>query len=780
MLPYILIAALALPGDTIGADPAEFRGDQGELRVPVPRLESVDVRVDARLDEAAWSRAAVLSGFTQFEPVEGRPAAEPTEVLVLYEEDAIYFGIRAYDSRPDEIRASLTERDQGVFSDDWVRILLDTFNDQRQAYLFYVNPFGVQTDGLWVEGMENRRGFGPPIDFNPDFIWESAGRITEEGWVAEIRIPYVSLRFRETAAQSWGINITREVRRTGYKQAWAPITADAANQLELSGALVGLQGLKPRRLAELNPVVTGRRNGSLQDDGQFVRDDFAPDFGLNARYGLTRNLVLDATFNPDFSQVEADAGQVAVNERFSLFFPEKRPFFLEGTEVFTTPQRLVYTRAVVEPVAGGKLTGKVGAFNVGYLGAVDESPITFNEADDHALFNLVRFRRDIGAGSTVGALYTDRTILGGAAYNRVAAVDGRFLFGGRYSFTGQLAGALTRDDGDAEAMMGGLGHAQLARSGRELSWELRLEDVSPEFRARSGFVRRVGDAMTRGRIQRTFIREPGSLLETWGPELNVEAFFDHDDLWRLGSPEEAEIQGQLGLDFRGGTGFNLILRDGYFAFDPSDYGSYETPAIGINGEPAGYVPFEVPAPLEHMIGFGGFGRSQPASWISINGRGFYREVPIFAEATRGIELTGSPSLTLRPLRGLAAEMEYTYSRIEREDGSLFSIAQIPRLRLQYQFSRALFARGIIQYDLQDRDALRTPAGDPLRVRGSVSEPRETGEVQYDLLLGYQPSPGTVVYAGWTRIREGPNTYRFGDLTPVSEGLFLKVSYLFRL
>ncbi|NIP81334.1 MAG: hypothetical protein GWM90_19820, partial [Gemmatimonadetes bacterium] len=308
--------------------------------------------------------------------------------------------------------ASLTERDEGVTDDDWVRISLDTFDDNSQAYVFYVNPRGIQADGLWVEGAERR--FGPPIDFNPDFLWESDARVTAEGWVAELRIPYVSLRFREAARQRWGLNIVREIRRTEYQSSWAPLTADAANQLELSGALEGLEGLEPRRLVEVNPVVTGKRTGELNDEDVFVREDFEPSFGVNARLGLTRNLVLDATFNPDFSQVEADADQVAVNERFALFFPEKRPFFLEGTEVFNTPQRLVYTRAIVDPIGGAKLTGKVGSFNVGYLGAVDESPITFDEGTDEAAFNLVRLRRDVGSGSNVGVLYTDRTLLDGS------------------------------------------------------------------------------------------------------------------------------------------------------------------------------------------------------------------------------------------------------------------------------------------------------------------------------------------------------------------------------
>ena len=774
MVELLIAAALVAGGDSI-----EYRGDEGDLEVRAPRVESPSIRVDGRLDEAVWAGAAVLSGFTQFEPAEGRPATEPTEVRVLYSADAIYFGIHARDSRPDEIRATLGERDQGVFSDDWVRILLDTFHDTRQGYLFYVNPLGIQADGLWIEGIEGRRGgSGAPVDFNPDFIWDSDARIVEDGWVAEIRIPYVSLRFREAPVQSWGLQVTREVKRTGHKQAWAPITRDVANQLSLNGTLVDLRGLEPRRLIELNPVATGKRTGELSEQGEFVRNGFEPSFGLNARYGLTRNLVLDATLNPDFSQVEADEGQVAVNERFALFFPEKRPFFLEGTEIFNTPQRLVYTRAVVDPSGGAKLTGKLGPFNLGYLAALDESPVTFDSAGAEALFNVVRIRSDIGSGSTLGGVYTDRTLLDGSAYNRVAGVDGRLVLG-RYAVTGQVAGAWTGEEGADE--FGPLLHAQVARSGRVLSWEVRLEDVHPDFRARSGFIRRVGDAQLRGNVQRTFYRPAGSFLEAWGPELEVESFFGHDDLWAFRRPGEAQVQLQVDMDFRGSNGVNLFLQSGYFAFDPADYEGYALAPPSGDAPPG---PFLLPDPMTNLLGIGAFGRLQPYGWLSLNGRASYQEVPIHAEASRGIELSLGPRLTLRPLTGLSTELSYELSRIvRRDDGSLFSVARIPRLRVQYQFTRALFARGILQYDLQERAALRDPrTGRPLIVSEDLPGPEASaeGDMRYDLLLSYQPSPGTIVYAGWTRQLEGPNTYRYGDLVPQAEGLFVKVSYLWRI
>lgn len=772
MVFLLLAAGLALPGDTV-----IYRGNVGDLRVRVPRVEDPAIHIDGRMDEDEWREGAVLTGFTQSMPVEGIPASQETEVRVFYGPDALYFGVLAHDSDPGGIRATLTERDEGVTEDDWIRVSLDTFDDNAQAYVFYVNPRGIQADGLWVEGAQRR--FGPPVDFNPDFLWESAGEVTGGGWVAELRIPFVSLRFREAATQRWGLNVTRQIQRTDFQSSWAPLTADAANQLELSGELEGLEGLESRRLVELNPVLTGRRTGELNETEEFVRDRFEPDFGLNARYGVTRNLVLDATFNPDFSQVEADADQVAVNERFALFFPEKRPFFLEGTEVFNTPQRLVYTRAVADPVGGAKLTGKVGDFNLGYMGAVDESPVTFDEGSKEAVFNLVRIRRDVGTGSNVGLLYTDRTLVDGSEHNRVGALDTRLVFGGRYSLTAQLAGGWSREaDDDAlapESLFGSLFAARVERSGRVFSWQAGIEDVDPDFRARSGFIRRIGDTQVDGRAEYTFVGEPGALLEDWGPRLQIRAFYDHDEFWAGRRYQEAQLEVGLDTSLRGANGFNLAFQNGYFGFDVDDFAGYESQGPG-----GMYESLDTPPAISGLLGVQLFGRARPARWLSIRGRSRYGEVPIYAEGSRGVELMLSPTAELRFRFGLLADASFTLSRITRASGGRFSLAQIPRLKLQYQFTRALFVRGILQYNLQHRDTLRSPDGVPLRIDGELSAPVDEGEMRYDFLVSYEPSPGTIVYAGFSRLLEGPETYRYSRLSPANEGLFLKVSYLFRL
>ena len=246
MIPALLAAVLwaGTPSPHAGAlqtppepdgpapDSTVYRGDRGELRVSPPRFPEVDISVDGHLDEAEWDRAAVLTGFTQYEPVEGVEPSQETRVLVFYTPEAIYFGFHVLDSNPEEVLVHRTERDRSV-TDDWVRIMLDTFNDRRQAYTFFVNPLGIQTDGHWREELPPLGGSptGPRVDFNPDYIWESDGRVTDRGWMAEIRIPYVSIRFQEAPVQTWGLQIARGVTRSGYKMSWAPLTLDVSSVL---------------------------------------------------------------------------------------------------------------------------------------------------------------------------------------------------------------------------------------------------------------------------------------------------------------------------------------------------------------------------------------------------------------------------------------------------------------------------------------------------------------------------------------------------------------------
>ncbi len=767
------------PMDSLGLE--AYDGSAGELDVTPPRVTDPGIRVDGRLTEEAWSRAALLRGFTQFSPVEGVPATQRTEVLVLVGKDAIYFGIRAFDSDPEGIRATLAERDKVAQSDDYVWITLDTFNDQRRAYVFIVNPLGVQQDGMWAEGSRANRHqrmmFGGPIDFNPDFIWESYGVVEEWGYVVEVRIPFKSLRFPRLPVQDWGLNVVRRIQRTGYRESWAPLTREVTNQLAQAGRLRGLEGLDPGLFLELNPILTGKRLGAYDAAaGRLVRTDPTGEFGLNLTYGLTSNLTLDGTYNPDFSQVEADAGQISVNERFALFYPEKRPFFLEGTEIFQLPMQLVYTRSIVNPVAGAKLTGKVGNVNVGYLGAVDDV------GGKKPAVNLLRLRRDLGESSTLGLTYTDRTV-SGDEYNRVAAADVRLVLARRYTLEFLGAASATAEGGGRTT--GTLLNARFERAGREFSLSGELQDVAPEFRARAGFIRRVGDTQLQSRVAYNWYGRPGDLVERWGPSLEVQAYWDHDDFWAGRKWNEGQVQLGGSVSFRN----NIMVFGSYtrsaFAYGPGAYeGLFVLPAGGPE------VPFRPDASLfEGLDGFRIFVSGN--SWERFRGRLRleWRENPIF-DRRLGVPVevanawVADGSFTLLPTPSLSADVGVRHeSLFRRRDGSRYSSATIPRIRIQYQFTRYVFLRLTTEYANQERGDLLDPeTGAPLAYCTDSCSPR-VGSKDHDIyvegLLTYEPSPGTVMYVGYSRNMSDGSAFAFRNVTSRADGLFAKVSYRFR-
>ncbi|MEJ2206472.1 MAG: DUF5916 domain-containing protein [Gemmatimonadota bacterium] len=781
-----LVLAASLGGPASGPEARAYDGSAGDLTVATPSLERADIRVDGSLDDPAWQSAALLRSFTQYEPVEGAPATQETEVLVLVDADAIYFGIRALDDNPAGIRATLAERDGFDRSDDYVRIVLDTFDDRRRAYVFTVNPLGVQHDGVWNEGGNSggRRGtFGSPIDDNPDFLWESDAHIVAEGYLAEVRIPFKSLRFPDADTQDWGLQVIRKIQRNGFESSWAPITQNTANRLGQSGKLTGLRNLDPGLFLELNPVVTGNRFGSYDTEAdRFAHGDPTGAFGLNVTYGVTSNLTLDATYNPDFSQVEADAGQISVNERFALFFTEKRPFFLEGTEIFGMPKQVVYTRSIANPIAGAKLTGKVGSLNVGYLGAVDES---FEPDEPNTVVNLVRVRRDLGASSTVGAVYTDRTA-GGNDYNRLGGADARLVLGGRYTLTFMGAASRTESPDDlGDATTGGLMSARIERAGRTFSLNAEIEDTDEDFNAGSGFFRRVGDTQIQSRVAYNWFGRPGSLVEQVGPSLELQGYWNHDDFWAGRGFEEGQAQAGWRVSFRNNITFwgqHSLTR---FSFDPEAYAG-----LFVQTAADERAPF-----LPDQSLFGSLGSTTLSLWVNTwerirgNVRATWSETPIF-EGGVAVEpvgsFSGNVSLNLYPLRALQAEVGLRHTRLTRNDGSEYSTATIPRVRAQYQFSRAFFVRGIVEYSSQERGALADPeTGLPLagcdddgvcaRLDGS-----DAHDFHVEGLVTYEPSPGTVFYVGYTREMEDTRAFRFREVRPMADGLFIKLSYRFRM
>jgi len=761
----------------VSADSMEYDGASMELEISAVHVEDPEIRVDGRLDDPAWARAPRLNGFTQYDPSEGIPASQNTEVRVLVTPEAVLFAVRAFDGEEGGVRSTLAKRDGFGSSDDYVRIMLDTFHDQRRAFVFQVNPLGIQGDGLWVEGGGGR---GDPIDWNPDFLWESAGQVLEDGYAVELKIPLKSLRFPEDPVQDWGLQVVRRIQRNGFQSSWAPLTGEVTNKLAQAGTLRNLEGLKPGRFLEFNPVLTATRQGSWDSEqDRFSRDPATGDFGFNAAYGITSNLTLDATYNPDFSQVESDAGQIAVNERFALFFPEKRPFFLEGSDVFSMPQRLVYTRSIVNPVGAAKLSGKVGSFTMAYIGAVDD----VHEGSDKPVVNLLRVKRDVGESSTVGMVYTDRT-LSGRQFNRVFGADGRFVLAKRYTLQLMAAGSADRQPG-ADTQWGSLFVAEFDRASRSLSLSGTFEDVGDAFRARSGFIRRIGVTRAQARTGYTFRGEPGALVESWGPSVEVQGYWNRSDFWAGAGPEEAEAQLSFRAFFRGNIGTFLTYSRTGFDFAPRDYEGLFLP---------GSTPDELSPFRPDQAVFGGLDAVRLRGWLSswervrVSLGGGWRETPIFTSgiaADVGESWSGDVGLNLHPTGALSAELGFRYETIlRRRDGSTYSTAAIPRLQARYQFSRALFLRAIGEYSSQKRNDLLDPvSGLPLYSCGDACAPltgSDRNDFRLEGLLGYEPSPGTVVYLGYSRQMQDTERFRFRAMDTRADGLFLKLSYRFRM
>jgi Domain of unknown function (DUF5916) len=765
-----------------GVAPAVYDGRAGDLTVPPPRIEAV-ATIDGVLDEPAWGSAAVLTGFSQYIPVDGLPASDSTNVLVWYSPTGIYFGIRAFEVHGGEVNATLADRDK-IDTDDYVQILLDTFNDRRRAFVLGVNPLGVQADGIRSEGAMGTAG-GPSaggrfenVDLNPDFVFESKGRLTDTGYEVEMFVPFKSIRYQPSESQDWALNIIRKVQHSGYQDSWVPARRANASFLAQSGTLTGLVGLRRGLVLDLNPFTTGKAAG-LPASPSGWKYDLTPEIGGNARWGVTENLTLNATANPDFSQVEADIGQVTINERFALFFPEKRPFFLDGIELFDTPNQLIYTRRIRNPVGGVKLTGKVSGVSVGVLSSVDQrgdSP----SGGKYPIFNIARLRRDLGDNSTVGVTYTDRTE--GGVYNRVGEADTRLVFGRMYTFSTQFAGSTTRSDGVSRK--GSLWEMSLDRTGRRWGFRYSLKGVHPDFVAASGFVPRTGVVQPLFANRISMYGRPGALLENWTAHTMMRGVWDYRDFFDGVGPLETSARMRNFLTLRGGWMLGATPVWETVRFDPDFYSNYAVE----QGAGADTTAFVVPNRIRDVFGMGVSLTTPQFQTFSANFDVQMGKAVTFFEPARGNSLTLRTTLTWRPTDQLRTELRYTHARLDRErDGSRLSTANIPRLKIEYQISRPIFVRLVTQYNAQTRDALRDPSTDnPILIRdpstGSYSRSARvsTNALRVDWLFSYRPTPGTVIFAGYGSSLAETNAFSFRDIRRLNDGFFMKFSYLFRL
>lgn len=713
----------------------------------LPRVDG-EIRVDGALDEPAWEDALALELRLEVEPGDNVLAPVRTVARICTSRNALFVAFEAFDPEPERIRARYADHDQ-MYQDDWVHVVLDTFDDGRRAFDFFVNPFGVQGDAVETTAGTFSRDW--------DTIWDSAGRLTGDGYVVEIAIPFRSLRFQPTGEkQVWGIDLVRSYPRlVRHKLTVTPRDRDDNCYLCQLARFEGFAGASPGRNLEVTPTLTGilAEERDPVPDGDWVERESELEAGVTARWGVTPNLTLSGTANPDFSQVEADAAQLDVNTRFSLFYPETRPFFLEGADVFSTPIRAVHTRTMADPEWGAKVSGKVGA---GALGAflvrddVTSLMLPGTEGSSTAVLAgesaaaVVRYRQDVGASSTIGGLVTDRR---GTGYrNTVYGGDLDLRFTPKDRLRIQLIGSQTAYPGSPAVdrdQPGGTfdGHAAdvlYMRSTSTLEVYGRYAGFSPGFRADLGFVPQVGyrhyDAGVMPILRHD---DPGH----WYTFLKGWVGWEYTEDWdgrMLRSAPGASVQ------YRGPHHLSVLA---------SAYWGRQTYRGVAYDDRAWRVAIDL----------------QPSRDL---------ELGLDVEGGDGIDFVGErggdrrrlgPSLTWYAGRRLSLAAAWIHETFDLDGsggdvGRLYT-ADLGELRAVYQLTRRAFARLVLQFG-------ETRADDELAVnRETLAESLLT-----QLLLSYRVNPWTAVYLGYSDAARGD---RVVDLTRDHRTVFVKVGYAFR-
>ena len=703
------------------------------------------IRVDGVLDEPAWQQATAISVDHEWFPGDNVPVPISTTALITYDDEHLYVAFRAADPEPGLIRARFADRDVPT-DDDTVGFLIDPFNDGRRAFQFRINPLGVQMDAVNsdVEGTE---------DFSWDAIWNSAGRVTAEGYEVEVALPFRQLRFPATSdVQTWGFMATREWPRSVLHRLRSIVTDQDLNctacQLQ---DLTGIQQLETGRNLEVTPTLTGNlseeREGFPEGRFETSRQELEP--GVSARWGVTPNVALNLTINPDFSQVEADAAQLDVNTRFALFFPEKRPFFLEGADFFETRFPLVFTRTVADPVAGLKVSGKHEANAFGAFFAQDrinnlilpgsqESDLA--SIDQEVTSGVLRYRRDLGKASTLGVLWTGRE---GEDYrNHVAGVDGSYRFTPSDILRYQLAGSTTeypevlasaRPRPDETGSFDG--HALLAayhHGDHDWTWNVDYQELAPGFRADSGFIDRVGVRSSSANAERRFWGTPEDWYSVFFVSGGVDGTREYDGAFN-------EWGSDLVAGFQGPRQSEVTL------------------ALAPNQEHFQGVTY-------HNTRYSVFGSFQPTGSSTLSMQVRWGEDIDVVNNQKADFVTLAPSVDLRLGRRLQGRLDWIHQTFDVRGGRLFTV-DLAQTRMFYHFNRRSFLRAIFQYQWLERD--------PDLYLDPESVQRKTEDLLSQLLFSYRLNAQTVLLLGYSDDYTGRDQV---DLTQTDRTVFLKIGY----
>lgn len=777
----LVVGALALLSPASPSDPVAHSGRRGEVVVQPPRLTGM-VKVDGVLDEPVWKQAALLTGFSQFTPVDGMPASDSTEVLVWYSATALHIGVRAFDASG-AVHATLATRDR-IFSDDNIQMYLSTFNDGRQAMFFATNPLGIQGDGALNESGSlscGMTGCGSSTrqqpDLSQDFVWDSKGRVTPEGYEVEIRIPFKSIRFQAGKTQTWGINFLRKVQRTGQEQTWTMVKLAASSFLAQSGKLEGLTELDAGHVLDIVPTVTSHLTGTPPSAGApFDYSGGEPKFGGDLRYGLTPNLTLRATAHPDFSQVESDVTQFAFDPRQAVRYPERRPFFLDGVEQFDAPAGLIYTRRLVQPVFATKMTGKVGNNQVGVLAAVDDK--IGSSFGNNPVYGILRASHDLGPGSRIGVLWTEQH--DGAASNRVAAVDGRVVLGKINSLT--WSAAFAHDNRNGVVTDAPLWSAGFRRAGRHVRLNTGLSGVPADFITRSGLVGQRDIVNASFEPSYTWLLDKHTIESITGGVV-VQGSWKYDDFVHGGPILNRYLHFNASARIKGGwnVGTSYFLET--FGYDSTIYRGY-----GILQPDGSVTPFSgggATLPNNDFV----ISVSSPAlkhldfSFFTLAGLNDEN----YNEWASGRLVTSSLGMNVRPNDRLRFNLSVNETRIYRpSDGTRVLLQDVGVGTVEYQLSRAFQLRVITQYSIDSRDALRDDSRTnlPLMIQGNSGYELATAydhrALQANFLFTFLPNPGTVVYFGYGNVSQRPDLAGRTALGAMRSDLFLKLSYLWRM
>jgi hypothetical protein len=745
----LVLASLAwgaiLPA--IAADP--YQPEQRTYRIPrvtrPPKLEDF-------LNGAPRQAEVVITDFRQFDPGDGDPVSEPTTAYLSYDDKNLYVAFVCKDSDPGSMRIRKTKRED-ILNDDRVTINIDTFHDHRRSYFFDSNAYGIQMDGITTDGQGD--------DFSFDTLWYSEGRITSHGYVVLETIPFRSLRFSSAPKQTWGFIVARFIQRNNE---WA--TAPHVSRRRLPqwagqlGDLEGLEGISPGRNLQFIPYALFSRGRFLDvpASGSLPRFQSQTEArgGLDSKVVLRDAFTLDTAINPDFSQVESDEPQVTVNQRYEVYFPEKRPLFIENAGFFRTPETLFFSRRIQDPQFGARLTGKAGPWALGVLAADDRAPGEVAESGDplhgrRAFAGVVRVQREFLRDSHVGLLATSREFA--SSHNRVFSLDARIRLKQGWFLRGQVIRSDTRAL-DGTRYSGPAYYASLSRSGRKFSYSSVYRDRSPRFRSELGYIPRVDIRQMEHFVSYRW-RPEGRRILNFGPDFTVMTNWN-----REGRLQDWEVEPGFYFELPRLTTLRVERAELYELFERIGFRKRQT-SLELSTEWLKWLTFRTELEWGDDVNY------YPAASLD----------PFLGKSTsRSVGLTWHASDQLR------FDESYLYTRlgvrtgstVAREGASVFN-NHILRSKVNYQFTRELSLRAILDYNA----VLSNPA---------LVDIERSKRVGADVLLTYLVNPGTALYAGYTDIHENlaldptaPPYLRRTQSPWTSTGrqFFVKLSYLLR-